>query len=82
MNQIGIRAYTATTAIPSLIGAGIADYKGTGVRKFLSEHYKSQPWERIADHLGDVTGETYLPYADTIGFLYWLYTQFVDMVLN
>ena len=82
MRQIGIPSYILTTAIPSGIGAIIADQKGTGIRKFVSDHYVSQPWERIAEHLGGVTSGTYLPGANTVGSLYWLYTQFVGVVFH
>ena len=81
MKQIGIIAYTATTAIPSLIGAAISDPKGTGIQIFLSQNYYSQPWERIADQLGGVN-HGYLPVADTLGSLYWLYTCYIGRLLS
>ena len=76
MEQIGIVAYTTTTAIPSLIGAGITTIDVSSLGKF----YYSQPWERIADHLGGVTGRSYISGADAAGSLYWLYTVIVGCV--
>ena len=73
MKQIGIAAYTTTTAIPSLISAGIADDQKTGFPKWLYDNYFNLPWERIADQLGGVNG-TYLPGATKVASIYWVYT--------
>ena len=72
MQQVGPLAYTATIAIPSLIGAGL-----THVSPVVDAYYMSQPWERIANYLGDVD-DTYLPGANTIGTFYYLYTLVIS----
>ena len=69
--QIGPTNYFWTTAVPSLIGAGLS-YVSPTVR----DNYYSLPWERVADYLGGVNHE-YLPYADTAGSLFWLFTLLV-----
>ena len=74
--QIGGAAYTATVAIPSLIGAG-ASY----ISPYIDSIYFSLPWERIADHLGGVE-RTYAPGANTIGSLYWIGTLLCAEILK
>jgi len=75
MRQIGLPAYTATVALPSLAGAAISDPNGAPFQQFLYDNYYSQPWERIANELGDVPGD-YLKGSDTLAVLYWIYTVF------
>lgn len=72
LSQIGLPAYLATVAVPSLIGHSFVEY----------DLYYSQPWEYIADNLGGVTTRTnssgqpyqYGVHTDAVGKLYWLYT--------
>ena len=71
-SQIGLPAYSATVAIPSLIGAGLRY-----ASPFVDRYYESLPWENIAEQLGGVNGE-YLPGATTIGSIYWIYTLLVS----
>ena len=81
MNQIGIKAYTATTAIPSLIGAALSDPEGTGIQQYIAKNYFSQPWERIAEQLGGLN-RGYVPGSDFVGSVYWLYTSIIGALLN
>ena len=75
MKQVGLPVYTTKVAIPSLIGAAIADPNGTPFQQVLHKNYHSLPWERIADALGGVSGN-YLNGADKLARFYWLYTLF------
>ena len=73
-SQIGIVNYTATVAIPSLIGYFTVS----------TENYYSQPWEYIAEILGGVNNRMYdekpypySSYAALNGKIYWGYTVFL-----
>lgn len=66
--QIGAVDYFFTTAIPSLICAGLASYN-----QAIDDHYYDLPWERVADHLGGVD-RGYAQGADTLGSIFWMYT--------
>ena len=70
--QIGPLDYFATTAIPSLI---FAEASNQGV--FPNQYYHDLPWERTADELGDAQ-RTYWPASNTLGSLFWLWTQIVS----
>ena len=72
--QIGVLAYSATVAVPSLIGAGLSY-----VNPFIRDNYGSLPWENIAEQLGGVNGE-YLPGATTVGSIYWAYTVLISLI--
>ena len=72
--QIGMPAYTVTTAIPSLIFAGLSN-----IFPIVQENYFSLPWERVADYLGGVD-RGYAPGANTCGSLFWLYTYIVGRI--
>ena len=71
MNQIGFVNYTITTAIPSLIGAGL-DYVG-----LLGTHYFSLPWEYVADCYGGVNRGGYESWASDWAGVFWYYTLVV-----
>ena len=75
--QIGLGAYTVTTAIPSLICAGLSN-----VSPWIRENYYSLPTERTADFLGGVYRGDYLPSADSMAFMFWLFTQAVSSVME
>ena len=70
---VGIVSYTLTTAIPSLIGAGIAESNIPILSSWISSNYYNLPWERIADYYGGVV-RNHAPIANTIGAIYWVYT--------
>ncbi|MBE6958455.1 MAG: RHS repeat-associated core domain-containing protein [Ruminococcaceae bacterium] len=82
MKQVGIVTYTTQAAIPSLISAAIADPDAAGFRGWMSQNYHSLPWERIADQLGEVSGNTYLSGANALGSLYYGYTLLTSTVLK
>lgn len=73
--QVGAYTYLTTTAIPSLIGAGLTTFK-----ILPYQYYYNLPWERTADYLGGVN-RGYLPGATTVGRLFWKYTMFVSRIL-
>ena len=68
MAMIGPMDYFATTAIPSLIFAGLSN---TDI--FPSKYYYDLPWERTADYLGGVERQ-YLPSTNTAASAFWMYT--------
>ena len=74
LSMIGPIDYFATTAIPSLIGAGIANYN-TNVHK----NYFNLPPERITDYLGGVN-RGYAPYTNTLSSLFWMCTVVASLV--
>ena len=73
-SQIGPIDYLLTTAIPSLIGAGIAN-----MNQSYNKVYYNQPWERTADYLGKIKRD-YLPGANTAGAIFYLYTLLVSYI--
>ena len=75
MDQIGVPAYLATVAVPSLAGAALSY-----VSPFVYNNYESLPWENIAEQLGDVNG-TYLPGAEAAASVYWVYTLYISQIL-
>ena len=81
MQQVGPLVYATTTAIPSLIFAGISAAKIPGVSQFVNANYYNLPWERIADYLGDVN-RGYATGANTAGTLYWVFTALVSYVIH
>ena len=68
MTQIGVATYTVTTAIPSLIGAGL-----TNAGMYPRECYFDLPWERTADYLGGVNRQ-YLQGTNALASIFWLGT--------
>ena len=76
MKQVGLPVYTVTAALPSLAGAIIADPNGSAFQKFLNKYYHSQPWERVAEILGQVSysEREYLNGSSQAALLYWLFT--------
>lgn len=68
LQQVGISTYAVTTAIPSLVGAGLYH-----VSPYIQRNYDNLPWERTADYLGGVN-RGYAPGADAIGSIFWCYT--------
>ncbi len=72
MIQIGGYAYTATVAVPSLIGAGLSH-----VSDWVDDNYYNLPWERIADKLGQVDRENTPHWANTVVSLYWMFTAII-----
>ena len=73
LNAAGIASYTVTAAIPSLIGAGIAESNIPILSSWISSNYYNLPWERIADYYGGVD-RNHSPIANAIGAIYWVYT--------
>ena len=73
MQEIGLPVYTAKVALPSLLGAVIADEHGTPFQQLLYRNYHSLPWERIADAFGGVSRK-YLSGTDELAYFYLLYT--------
>ena len=71
---IGVVAYTFTTAIPSLIGAGISSFSSD-----VYENYYSLPWECTADYLGGVE-RTYAPWANTLASLFYARTLIQSLI--
>ena len=69
-SQVGLPVYFVTTAIPSLIGAGLS-----GKIEWIDDNYYSLPWERTADYLGGVDRGDYLPGSNITAILFWLLTQ-------
>ena len=69
MRIIGTERYIAKVAIPSVTSFWIH-------KNDESFNYYSQPFEYIADYLGqvDTTERNYLPHTDVGGFFYFLYT--------
>ena len=76
MDQIGVPAYLATVAVPSLASAALSY-----VSPFVYNNYESLPWENIAEQLGDVNG-TYLPGAEAAASVYWAYTLYISQILH
>ena len=74
LSQIGVPRYLCTVVLPSAIGAYFSN------RDSLPVDYYSLPWERIADHLGDVQGRTYEPWANNIASAYWLFFCVFDRI--
>ena len=72
--QVGLHTYASTVVVPSLIGAGLSY-----VSPWVKTNYESLPWERVAEHLGDVNG-TYLPGSNTAGSIFWIYTLIYSFV--
>jgi RHS repeat-associated protein len=72
--QVGLHTYAATVVVPSLIGAGLSY-----ISPWVKTNYRSLPWERVAEHLGDVNG-TYLPGSNTAGSIFWIYTLIYSFV--
>ena len=72
-NMVGSATYSATTALPSLIGAGLANNYQS-----VYDIYDSLPWERTADFLGGVNGD-YTWGADTFGSLFWFWTLTIGL---
>ena len=73
-SMIGPIDYFTTTAIPSLIGAAIANSNTE-----IHTNYYNLPWERTADYLGGVN-RGYASCANTIGSLFWIYTLVTSLV--
>ena len=73
LNAAGIASYTVTAAIPSLIGAGIAESNIPILSSWISSNYYNLPWERIADYYGGVD-RNHSPIVNAIGAIYWVYT--------
>ena len=71
-SQVGLPVYFVTTAVPSLIGAGLSY-----VSPWVYENYYSLPWERTADYLGGVDRGNYLSGSNTAATLFWACTQLV-----
>jgi hypothetical protein len=69
-SQVGLPVYAVTTAVPSLISAGLSS-----VSPWVRENYYSLPWERTADYLGGVDRGNYLSGSNTAATLFWLQTQ-------
>lgn len=67
LSQIGWDSYLVNVVFPSLVGFW---------SNVPMDEYYSQPWEYIAEILGNVerTNYTYAPYANEQAFIYWLYT--------
>ena len=63
--QIGIGTYSITIALPSVIGA-----------LCNVQPYYNQPWERIANQLGECDGD-YPPEVNTWASIYWILTLFL-----
>jgi RHS repeat-associated protein len=72
MRSIGLADYTFLVAIPSLIGAGIANANGT-----VKKYYFNLPWERSADYYGNVN-RGYLKYADPLASYYWHQVELIS----
>ena len=67
--QIGAWDYFFTTAVPSMIGAGL-DCVG-----FLPEGlYFNLPWERVADYFGGVTRNEHENWSQGLAAAFWIYT--------
>jgi hypothetical protein len=72
MDEIGIINYAFTTAIPSLICAGLSN------AKIIDIHYYSLPWECVADMYGGVNRTGYTQWADEAASVFWAYTVLVS----
>ena len=70
MNDIGVVSYTMTTAIPSLICAGL-----TNVKILPNKYYYSLPWEHIAEHYGGAQRSWYTSWSDDLATIYWIFTM-------
>ena len=68
-DEIGADTYLITTAIPSLIFAGLTN---EGI--FPQEYYYSLPWEYVADMYGGVNRGGYSPYAAENAAIFWTAT--------
>lgn len=69
MSQIGVLNYVFKAAVPSVFSYNL---------NLNNPEYFSQPWEYIADVLGNVEseGRSYQPYADFLGKIYYIFTVF------
>ena len=67
MWQIGPGDYITKVAMPSAASFWLNP---------KNKYYESQPWEYIAEVLGKTKPPQsgYLPYADELAFIYWIYT--------
>jgi hypothetical protein len=72
--QLGAKNYFCLVAIPSLAAASVAC-----IFPNVNEYYYNFQTERIADQLGDVN-RGYLPGADTVGSLFWLWTVYISRI--
>jgi hypothetical protein len=72
MDDIGVVNYFVTTAIPSLIGAGLSN---AGI---INVDYFSLPWEYAANMYGRVDHSGYTTWASDYGMLFLKYTYFVS----
>ena len=68
MNDIGVANYLFTTAIPSLIGAGLSK------AEIMDIDYYSLPWEYVDNMYGNVSHNKYTSWADEAGIFFWLLT--------
>ena len=68
MSMVGPVDYFVTTAVPSLVFAGLSNAK-----VFPSEYYYDLPWERTADFLGDVERQ-YLPVTHIVASIFLMCT--------
>ena len=69
MDDIGVVNYLLTTAIPSLIGAGLSN---AGI---IDVDYYSLPWEYVANMYGNVSHNGYTSWADEAGVFFWTFTK-------
>jgi hypothetical protein len=74
MDQIGVVSYTITTAIPSLIGAGLSN------AGLIDVYYYDLPWEHIADAFGGVTRDEYSSWACGAASTFWAYTMVFSII--
>lgn len=72
MDDIGVANYLFTTAIPSLIGAGLSN---AGI---IDIDYYSLPWEYVANMYGGVSHSEYTSWASDYGTAFWMYTYFIS----
>ncbi len=72
LQQIGLKSYTACVAIPSFIGSKL---------DLSAESYYSQPWEYIAEVLGEPERSfDYWPNSEIYATAYWILTRIMGVL--
>ena len=81
MQAVGVASYTITSAIPSIIGAGMANSSIPVLYYWFKANYFNLPWERIADYYGNVSRD-HSSIANATGAIYWFYTYITGLGIN
>ena len=69
LSQIGPILYFITTAIPSLVGAGL-----NNAGRLPTDLYYNLPWERLADFYGGVHRPEHTDWSLVGAFIFWVHT--------